>query len=150
MDGSLAIGEDFATTLPILLNARSIAFIDKPLYCYRVLDGSMSHSYNKNELRFAALLLKYFSQELDLDMYGLRGQLAAYTAEMLYNHLCGCARNTANFNEYTEHLRRTDKIVFDFARRCPMRLDEPRTAMIIAAVRCGAWRLIWRAARRKG
>lgn len=150
VDGSLAIGEDFATTLPILLNARSIAFVDKLLYCYRVLDGSMSHSYNKNELRFAALMLKYFSEELNLDMYGLRGQLAAYTAELLYNHLCGCARNSANFNEYTEHLRHTDKIVFDFARRCPMRIDDPRAAIIIAAVKCGAWRLIWNTARRTG
>lgn len=149
VDFSLAIGEDFATTLPIMLAAESIELIPKPFYFYRIIESSASHQFNAREMQFVATMLKGFVKEIDLERYDMRQQLGAYTVDVLYNHLCDYARHADCYETYREYIGGLDEILFEFVGYCRYSIKSLHAAVIIPMIKHQWWRLLWLYARRK-
>lgn len=78
VDNRIRMGEDIAFTYPCIMECKSIAFVDKALYHYRINPESMTKAYDPDlqniiYLPYDALVKK--SKELDVD---LSGQLPYY------------------------------------------------------------------------
>lgn len=94
VDNRIRMGEDIAFTYPCIMECKSIAFVDKALYHYRINPESMTKAYDPDlqdiiYLPYEALVKK--SRELGVD---LSGQLPYYLL-YLTNFLI---RNEANKN----------------------------------------------------
>ncbi len=77
VDDSTKMGEDASFTYPILLDANSISYVNKPLYYYRILPQSMSRGYDKNlnEIIFNAY---YTIKKCANNDFDISSQLAYY------------------------------------------------------------------------
>ena len=73
VDSNIRLGEDIAFTYPCLLECKSLAFIDEPLYYYRQNPESMTASYDSRlydiyllpyKALFSEKYYKYFKQQL--------------------------------------------------------------------------------------
>ena len=148
----LAIGEDFATTLPIMLNAKSVYIIREPLYVYRILSSSASHKFNIREMTFIAAMLKDFETSGCTGGKGgaaVCGQLGAYIAYVLYNNLCAFAAECDNYQKYLEYIRNMDRIIFETIGSCRYNMKSLRSAAIITITKNKLWGILWQHAKRK-
>lgn len=145
----LDIGEDLATTLLIMLKAETIFFIPEPLYLYRIREGSAIHTFNINEMKFAADMLKDLSASpyISEDRYAMKHQLGAYTADVLYNHLCAYAKRADSYKQYIEHIQNMDDVIFEFIGHCRYEINSLREMIIITMMRKKLWYMPWLYAR---
>lgn len=151
IDEKITLGEDFAVTIPIMFEAESIYVIRRPLYCYRVVPGSISRRYNENAMHCVAMIIKAFNEAdcIPMDSYGLKEQLGAYCVYSLFNHIFLFVRQNKSFEAFMAYMRTIDESIISCIKNCPLNLKSPKAAFITGAVKCGAWRILWLAARLK-
>ena len=151
IDESVAIGEDFAITLPLMLSAETICVIRKPLYFYRVTMDSASRSFNAREMDFFALMLKTIENSgADVNMCGIKNQLGAYTVYVFYNYLCDYIRLTEDYKKYTRFIKNVDDIIFRYIGYCRYNFKDARAAIMITILKKRLWRILWLYVKRKG
>lgn len=77
VDDRTKMGEDASFTYPILLDANSVSYVNKPLYYYRILPQSMSRGYDKNldKIIFNAY---YAIKKCSTECFDIASQLAYY------------------------------------------------------------------------
>lgn len=144
IDRHLDIGEDFAATLPIMLKAESICFVPEPLYYYRIIQSSASHKFNINEMKFFASMLKGFEKSgVNMDRFGIKSQLGAYTVYVLFNYLYDLALNEENCGKYICAIKSMDKIIFEYIKECRYNFGDMRAVIMITLIKCRMWRIIW-------
>ena len=145
----LYLGEDFATTLPIMLRAERIVCLAEPLYAYRILPGSVSHRFYRNEMRDMALMLRDFEKlGAACGQYGIRKQLGAYMVYVLFHYACALCRNAADYREYISGIRAVEPIIFSYIHAWSGKKSGKRAAVMTMAVKHKMWRMIWAYARR--
>lgn len=146
---NLDIGEDFATTFLIMLEAETIFFIPEPLYLYRIREGSVIHTFNIDEMRFVADMLKDLSASpyISENRYAMKHQIGAYTADVLYNHLCAYAKKADSYKRYIEHINNMDNIIFEFIGKCRYKIKSLREMIIITMMKKKLWYMPWLYAR---
>ena len=145
----LYLGEDFATTLPIMLRAERIVCLAESLYAYRILPGSASHKFYRNEMRDMALMLRDFEKlGAACEQYGIREQLGAYMAYVLFQYACALCRNAADYRAYISGIRAVDPIIFSYIRAWNSKKSGKRASVMTVAVKHKMWRMIWVYARR--
>lgn len=151
IDESLDIGEDFATTLPIMLKADTIYFIPEPLYYYRIIGSSASHKFNINEMKFFASMLEGFEKSgIDTELCNIKNQLGAYTVYVFYNYLYEYILMTDNYKEYMERIRKTDEIIFRYIGYARYNFKDKRAVIMMALMKNRLWRVLWMYAKKKG
>lgn len=94
VDEAIRNGEDLAVTFPALLHAKSIYFLNKPLYNYRINESSMTNTFNKNGIADCFALLDYMEGAVDISRYGLDCQLASYFLFRVTKELLSAAHHT--------------------------------------------------------
>lgn len=151
IDYSLDIGEDFATTLPIMLRADKICFIPEALYYYRIIESSASHKFNVNEMSFFSTMLKGFEKSgIDLETFGIKSQLGAYTIYVFYNYLCAYIRTTDNYKDYIEKINETEEIIFRYAGYGRYNFKDRRAVIMMWIIKNRMWRTLWIYAKKRG
>lgn len=150
IDPKLYMGEDFATTLPIMLKADTIFCIRKPLYAYRILQSSVSHRFYLEEMRDMAIMLCEFEKLGEpCEKFGIREQLGAYMVYVLFQYVCSLGRNSKSYGEYQAAIQAIDPIIFRYIRAWHVRKYDPRALGMTAAVKCRLWRILWIYAKRE-
>lgn len=151
IDKSLDIGEDFATTLPIMLKAETIFFIPEPLYYYRIVGSSASHKFNINEMKFFASMLEGFEKGgIDISLYNIKNQLGAYAVYVFYNYLYEYILMTDDYKEYKERIRKTDEIIFRYIGYARYNFKDKRSVIMMGIMKNRLWRILWIYAKKKG
>lgn len=88
----IKIGEDAAFVYPSLLDAESLAYIDKSLYHYRINPQSMTKKYDKNMENTILIPYEILKDKFSNYDYGLRTQLDYYLLYLVN----GIVRNEAD------------------------------------------------------
>lgn len=151
VDSSIKIGEDFALSLPAMLSADTLLYIDKPLYVYRVLDESVSHKFDENLMLYFKKMLDSFEKNcIDLDKYNLKGQLGVYASYALFNFMADAAMSLKDCKSYLRTMRSIDKKVFDYIRRAKLPKNDLTATAIVLTAKLRLWRTFWIYMKSKG
>lgn len=78
VDDCTRMGEDAAFTYPCLLDANSVCYISKPLYHYRIADGSMTKSYDKNMVNIVYIAYDLIKKKVEQENINFASQLSYY------------------------------------------------------------------------
>lgn len=143
IDESIEIGEDFAVTLPIMLNAERIYFIGQPMYVYRMVENSASHKFNIDTMHFFALMLKGFEKNGIDNRYELKNQLGAYAVYVLFNYLYSYIGSGIAYDEYIKAIKKIDRIVFDYIRCCKYNFKDLRAVLMMSLIKFKMWNVLW-------
>lgn len=151
IDESIEIGEDFAITLPIMLKAKKICFIKKPLYVYRIVEGSASHRFNINTMHFFASMLRGFERSIkDIEKYELKSQLGAYAVFVMFNYLFSYISGGNSYEEYCGAIKETDEIVYRYIKYCRYNFRDLRAVFMITLIKFKLRRVLWLYAKVRG
>lgn len=118
--------EDFSYVIDVLYNAKIIAYIQKPLYHYRHVDGSTSHSWVDTTIECQKTLwnhkIKY------LESFKSKIDILAYAAVAYDSYIWAIYQLSSNlcplsYKEKKQQLSRlNDKMEFDkYRKHCPLK-----------------------------
>jgi len=86
VDNQIRLGEDMCVTIPCLFYAKTIYFLKKPLYNYRINNNSMTRSRKKGFLwSDVSNRIEHFSMVLPLEQHDFYHQLCRSTVHSLFN-----------------------------------------------------------------
>lgn len=151
VESDIVIGEDFATTLPVMLSADSIYIISKPFYYYRIIDDSLSHKFDPRELQYYAIMLKWVEtcEYFDISKYKIKYQLGAYTVDVVYNNLVKYIKKAESYKDFKLYIRNIEKIIFKYTKLCKYSFGSLKGIIIPAIIKNRLWYVLWIFKRRK-
>ncbi len=101
----IRIGEDAAFTYPCILDAQSVAYIDKPLYYYRDNNpGSMTSSYDINLENTILIPYEILKEKFERVDYDFSSQLSYYLL-YLVNFVVRNEASAANKKSFSEKVK---------------------------------------------
>lgn len=80
----IKMGEDVAVVLPVLSEIKHVFVSNIALYCYCIIDDSMSHTVRWDDIKQLKLLLTHIENNCDCSSENLKQQLSAYVIIRLW------------------------------------------------------------------
>lgn len=140
---STVMGEDLALTLPAVASARSVCFIDRPLYNYRTNNNSITAKVRDKDVLGLKILLKHLKSYVDFEDDLMKNQLAAYTISRLFNmFVCRC-RHSNSYGEFRQFVKELDTYLIDIARDFKYNLKSVKGLVVPFVIKYKLTWLIW-------
>lgn len=110
---SIKIGEDFAVTIPAILNADRVYFSDIDGYYYRIHDASITHTFDKHAIEDLCNLVAYLDATLDYERHNIKSQMAGYITGRLFYALAAACRGMKHYSDYQQFTKKINPRLLD-------------------------------------
>ena len=101
VNNKISMGEDAACSFPLIANSNTCVILHKCLYYYRQISNSMTQLRKPLSWEGAILLSEHLTQNLPLDKYDLRMQLARFETHALFNCAVSQFYGSKSYSEVT-------------------------------------------------
>ncbi|MDO5328810.1 MAG: glycosyltransferase family 2 protein [Coriobacteriia bacterium] len=105
IDQRISIGEDFVVTVPCMINANSIYFLNCALYCYTYSEQSITSRIEPLSLYYPKLLYNQISTLVDLKKYDFQHQLYRKTTIEIFNACISQFYSNKSYSDIKKILR---------------------------------------------
>lgn len=139
----IKIGEDFAITIPAILDAEKVYFSNIDGYYYRYNKNSMTCSFDKNVMKDIRNLIDFLDTVVNYDKYDTRNQMAAYIINRLFNALVLACRSITTYAEYKKIVREIDDFLFHRIQCYKYSFHDLKSSAISFALQHHLWWLFW-------
>lgn len=145
-DERIIIGEDFALSVPMIFEVKSICIMHEALYCYRIIESSLSHAHTERKITNASAIITMFS-ELDLlkkrDV-DLKGQLGAYSMAVVMIYLLPLLKTCKSLDEFKGYVKNIEgSAVLEAASDYTQRFRPIAYGVVTFLIKHRCWRLLW-------
>lgn len=152
-DEKVVIGEDLALTVPMVFDAESICVIHKKLYCYRIIESSLSHIHTEKKITNASAIVERFSKlqlPNDKDIC-FKDQLGAYSMAVVLAHLMSFLKVCKNAEEFKQQVKYIENsTLYTAARSYKQRFRPIMSGIITFLIKRKYWRVLWHIAGKRG
>lgn len=143
VDEQIILGEDLCVTVPVVMESKSIYVLKQPLFLYRQLENSVSHTFRKNDIEDLKNLLKYLAPLAKKNEHDFQQQLAAYCLHRLHSSLSVFAKNALDYKTYKEMLLDISDELFDVLAHLRNEALSIKMFLILYAIKFKLWWLFW-------
>lgn len=150
-DETIIIGEDLALTVPMVFDVESICIIHEKLYCYRIIESSLSHMHTEKKITNASGVVRRFSGLSIPDNINFKKQLGAYSMAVILIYFTSLLKICENLDEFKKHVKDIENSeVFSAAGNYTQRFRPIKSGIITFLIKHRCWRVLWCIAGKRG
>ena len=140
---TIKCGDDFAVSVPAILDAEKIYISNVDGYFYRYNDTSITNSYDKNAVADLKNLIDYFDKVLDAQDNTLKKQISAYLINRIHNMLVSTCRSVKTYQKYQDFTRQLDDCLIERTKVHQYTFHDAKSFLIPFAIKHKLWKLFW-------
>ena len=142
VDNRIKLGEDMCVTFPAILDCKSLYVTKKGFIKYRILNTSMSHSFNPKDLDDLKNLISHY-KKLNLDNQSAYNQLCVYILFRVYDSLAKSARNLTKYKQFLLYAKEIDEKIFNYINSIDKTSLDKKGKIALFLIKHKLWYAFW-------